>query len=67
MAGCLFPGKYGILRDAAIYGYTDDPSVLLCWAGALEFLKADDWPPDVINRNDWHTGYFKLPENRLPE
>lgn len=44
-------------KRANVYGYSDDP---LRWAllsrGALEFLLEQDWIPDVIHSNDWHTG-----------
>ncbi|OGC49943.1 hypothetical protein A2716_01040 [candidate division WWE3 bacterium RIFCSPHIGHO2_01_FULL_40_23] len=53
-------------KRANVYGYSDDPTR---WAllsrGALEFLKRlpeteefldDDFYPDVIHCNDWHTG-----------
>ncbi len=44
---------------ANVYGYTDDPvRFALLSRGALEFLKVSDWVPNVINCNDWHTGYL---------
>lgn len=44
---------------ANVYGYTDDPiRFALLSRGALEFLKVSDWTPDVINCNDWHTGFL---------
>jgi starch synthase len=44
---------------ANVYGYTDDPiRFALLSRGVLEFLKASNWCPDVINCNDWHTGFL---------
>lgn len=44
---------------ANVYGYTDDPiRFALLSRGALEFLKVSAWQPEVINCNDWHTGYL---------
>ena len=42
---------------ANVYGYRDDPVrwALLC-RGALEFIRAQNWVPDIIHSNDWHTG-----------
>jgi len=46
-------------KRANVYGYSDDPTrwALLSRA-ALEFIKTgiDDFVPDVIHCNDWHTG-----------
>ena len=43
---------------ANVYGYADDTRrwFLLC-RGALEFLRKFDWTPDVIQSNDWMTGF----------
>jgi len=44
---------------ANVYGYTDDPiRFALLSRGCLEFLRVSDWVPDVINCNDWHTGFL---------
>ena len=44
---------------ANVYGYSDDPiRFALLSRGALEFLKVSDWQPNVINCNDWHTGFL---------
>lgn len=44
-------------KRANVYGYVDDPTR---WAllsrGVLEFIKTQEFVPDVIHVNDWHTG-----------
>lgn len=44
-------------KRANVYGYSDDATrwALLC-RGALEFIATDEFVPDVIHTNDWHTG-----------
>ncbi len=44
-------------KRANVYGYSDDPIRwgLLC-RGALEFIAKEEFIPDVIHTNDWHTG-----------
>jgi len=49
---------------ANVFSYKDDHvRFALLSKGCLEWLKrlkesSDDWWPDVIHANDWHTGYF---------
>lgn len=46
-------------RRANVYGYTDDPvRFALLSRGAIEFLRTQEWTPDVVHSNDWHTGYL---------
>lgn len=44
-------------KRANVYNYSDDPTR---WAllsrGALEFIRTEEFVPDVIHANDWHTG-----------
>ncbi|OGM97346.1 MAG: hypothetical protein A2735_03180 [Candidatus Yanofskybacteria bacterium RIFCSPHIGHO2_01_FULL_41_21] len=44
-------------KRANVYGYSDDSIrwALLC-RGALEFVKASEWKPDIIVASDWQTG-----------
>ncbi|HVZ66968.1 MAG TPA: glycogen/starch synthase [Patescibacteria group bacterium] len=56
--------EYFTLR-AHVFGYKDDHvRFALLSKGCLEWLlklkedNDDDWWPDVIHTNDWHTGYF---------
>jgi starch synthase len=45
-------------KRANVYGYSDDPRR---WAllsrGALEFLRTQDWSPNIVHCNDWETGF----------
>jgi starch synthase len=44
-------------KRANVYGYVDDPTrFALLSRGALEFIKTEEFVPDVIHANDWHTG-----------
>lgn len=45
-------------KRANVYGYSDDPlRFALLSRGALEFLvNQNEWFPNVIHCNDWHTG-----------
>jgi starch synthase len=44
--------------------YTSDSDESLRWAtlcrGVLDTLSHDDWSPDVVHCNDWHTGLIPL-------
>lgn len=44
-------------KRANVYGYSDDS---LRWAllsrGAIEFIKAGEFVPDIVHANDWQTG-----------
>ncbi len=44
-------------KRANVYGYSDDATR---WAllsrGVVEFIKTEEFVPDVIHCNDWHTG-----------
>lgn len=44
-------------KRANVYNYSDDPTR---WAllsrGLLEFVKTENFVPDIIHCNDWHTG-----------
>lgn len=44
-------------QRANVYGYADDPIrwTLLC-RGTLEFIRLNDWVPDIIVSCDWQTG-----------
>jgi starch synthase len=46
-------------KRANVYAYEDDHVRFgLLSRGAIEWLKKSSWVPDVINANDWHTGYL---------
>lgn len=47
-------------KRANVYGYSDDTvRFALLSKAALEFINVyDDFKPDVIHANDWHTGYL---------
>jgi len=45
-------------QRANVYGYSDDHIRFgLLSRAALEFVKHQDFIPDIIHANDWHTGY----------
>ncbi|MFO8240432.1 MAG: glycogen/starch synthase [Dissulfuribacterales bacterium] len=44
-------------KRANVYSYVDDPTrFALLSRGALEFIRTEEFVPDVIHTNDWHTG-----------
>ncbi len=46
-------------KRANVYGYSDDHVRFgLLSRGALEFIRASSFKPDLIHVNDWHTGYL---------
>lgn len=46
-------------KRANVYGYDDDHIRFgLLSRGALEFMLAKEFVPDLIHCNDWHTGYL---------
>lgn len=46
-------------KRANVYNYSDDPIRFgLLSRGAVEFIKAGFFVPDVVHANDWHTGYL---------
>ena len=50
-----------------LYGYDDDGErfILFCRA-ALEYVRAQDWTPDMIHCHDWHTAHHpQLDEDAL--
>src|SRR3989344_7977088 len=46
-------------KRANVYNYSDDPIRFgLLSRGAVEFVQAGYFTPDIIHANDWHTGYL---------
>ncbi|MGI5826636.1 MAG: glycogen synthase [Patescibacteria group bacterium] len=46
-------------KRANVYNYSDDHIRFgLLSRGALEFIKTQEFVPDLIHCNDWHTGYL---------
>lgn len=46
-------------KRANVYGYSDDHIRFgLLSRAALEFIKKEEFVPDLIHCNDWHTGYL---------
>lgn len=46
-------------KRANVYNYSDDPIRFgLLSRGAVEFIKAGYFVPDIVHANDWHTGYL---------
>lgn len=44
-------------KRANVYSYVDDPTrFALLSRGALEFIRTEEFVPDVVHTNDWHTG-----------
>ena len=44
-------------KRANVYSYVDDPTrFALLSRGTLEFIRTEEFVPDVIHTNDWHTG-----------
>jgi len=46
-------------KRANVYGYSDDHIRFgLLSRGALEFIRSQNFIPDLVHLNDWHTAYF---------
>ncbi|MBD3365726.1 glycosyltransferase [candidate division WWE3 bacterium] len=44
-------------KRANVYSYVDDPTrFALLSRGAIEFIRTEEFVPDIIHTNDWHTG-----------
>lgn len=56
----LIDNEYYFKRDG-LYGYHDDGEKFAFFNKAvLEFLKTDEWTPDIIHCNDWQTSMIPV-------
>lgn len=56
----LLDNEYYFKRDG-LYGYGDDGEKFAFFSKAvMEFLKDDEWTPDVIHCNDWQTSMIPV-------